>query len=93
MHLFNFLFGILAAAIVNGHHLVAKIFGGAHQINNTINVGDRNIQIAREQLETYDIRIIAENVGGTVGRKIWYDTGSGKVLMKFLSKTENNEKN
>ncbi|PBQ33757.1 chemotaxis protein CheD [Sphingobacteriaceae bacterium] len=67
-------------------NLIAKIFGGANQINSSINVGDRNIQIAKEQLSSYGIKIAKENLGGTIGRKIRFDSSTGEVLMKFLSK-------
>ncbi|MES2760882.1 MAG: chemotaxis protein CheD [Bacteroidota bacterium] len=68
--------------------LVAKVFGGANQINSTINVGDRNVLVAREQLETFGIRIISESIGGGVGRKIRFNTHTNEVLLKFLSKKE-----
>jgi len=68
-------------------NLIAKVFGGACQIHNSsINIGERNTQIARELLAAHRIRIIAESVGGSIGRKMRFDTGTGVVLMKFLSK-------
>jgi len=67
-------------------NLIAKLFGGANQINSVINIGDRNIQIAKEQLGTYGIKIINENLGGSVGRKIRFNSATGDVLMKFLLK-------
>lgn len=69
-------------------HLVAKIFGGANQMSSAVSVGERNIQVAREALQELKIPIVAENVGGTVGRKIRFDTSCGQVLMKFLNKPE-----
>jgi chemotaxis protein CheD len=69
-------------------YIVAKVFGGANQINSSINVGDRNVMVAREQLETMGIRVISESVGGAVGRKIRYNTFTNEVLMKFLAKKE-----
>lgn len=68
--------------------LVAKIFGGANQMNTAMNVGERNVEIAREELRRFGIPIVAESIGGTVGRKIRFDTGSGQVLMKMLNKPE-----
>jgi chemotaxis protein CheD len=68
-------------------NLVAKIFGGANQINSSTNVGDRNIQIAKEQLSALGIKIVVENTGGTVGRKIRFNTLTGEVLMRFLNKS------
>ncbi len=67
-------------------NIVAKLFGGANQLNSSINVGDRNVLVAREQLAEMGIRIISENVGGTIGRKIRFNTNTNEVLMRFLSK-------
>lgn len=67
--------------------MIAKIFGGANQIKGTINVGVKNIQVARDLLFSNKINIVAEDVGGILGRKIWFDTYTGQVLMKYLSKT------
>lgn len=69
-------------------NMVAKVFGGANQMDSSMNIGERNVEIAKEVLATHGIKIIAENTGGTVGRKLRYDTGSGQVMMKFLTKTE-----
>ncbi len=69
-------------------NLVAKVFGGASQMDSSMNIGQRNIEIAKEALSIHGIKIVAENIGGTVGRKLRYDTGTGQVMMKFLTKTE-----
>jgi chemotaxis protein CheD len=68
-------------------NMVAKVFGGANQMDSSMNIGDRNIEIAKEILANHNIKIIAENTGGTVGRKLRYDTGTGQVMMKFLTKS------
>ena len=67
--------------------LIAKVFGGANQMNSSMNIGARNIEIAKEVLGNYGIPIKAENVGGTIGRKLKYNTGTGQVMMKFLTKS------
>lgn len=67
--------------------LIAKVFGGANQTQSTLGVGERNIMVVRQYLADMQIPIVAENVGGFVGRKIHFDTYSGQVLMKFLGKT------
>jgi chemotaxis protein CheD len=69
------------------NNLVAKVFGGANQMNSSMNIGARNIEIAKEVLANHGISIIAENVGGNVGRKLKYHTGTGQVMMKFLNKS------
>lgn len=68
-------------------HLKAKLFGGASQINSSMEIGLRNVEVAKELLAQHRIPIIAENVFGKVGRKLRYDTGTGQVMMKFLNKT------
>ncbi len=68
------------------HNLIAKVFGGANQMNSTMDIGDRNIEIAKQVLEKFNIPIVAENTGGTIGRKLKYETHTGKVMMKFLKK-------
>jgi chemotaxis protein CheD len=67
--------------------MIAKVFGGANQMDSSMNIGDRNIMIAKEVLANHGIKIIAENTGGSVGRKLRYDTGTGQVMMKFLTKS------
>lgn len=66
-------------------HLKAKLFGGASQINSSMEIGLRNVEVAKELLAQHRIPIIAENVFGKVGRKLRYDTGTGQVMMKFLN--------
>lgn len=69
-------------------NMVAKIFGGANQMNTSLRIGDQNIEIARQTLANYGIKVVAENVGGDVGRKLRYNTGTGQVMMKFLTKSD-----
>jgi len=64
----------------------AKVFGGANQISS-INVGERNILVAKEQLASLGIPIVAESVGGQSGRKLRFRTSTGEVMMKMLTKT------
>ena len=69
-------------------NMVAKVFGGANQMNTSLKIGDQNVEIARQTLSNNGIKIVAENVGGGVGRKLRYNTGTGQVMMKFLTKSE-----
>ena len=74
----------------NPQNMIAKVFGGANQSQGILDIGGRNILIAHDALKQLDIRIIAENTGGSFGRKLIFNTGTGEVLMKFLSSTQNN---
>ncbi len=71
-------------------NIEAKIFGGA-EINilscNTIMIGEKNILVAREILNDYGIKIVAEDLGGSSGRKIKFNLENGKVLLKYTAKS------
>lgn len=73
----------------NKKNIQAKMFGGANLVNLTMNVGERNSEIARRILEKENIRLVAESVGGTAGRKILFDTSSGLVRMRYIQQTHN----
>jgi chemotaxis protein CheD len=66
--------------------LVAKVFGGSLLVSEHLRVGEQNVLIARESLLNAGIPIVAENVGGSIGRKIVFNSYTGEVFMRFLSK-------
>ncbi|UCG78639.1 MAG: chemotaxis protein CheD [Nitrospirota bacterium] len=70
-------------------NMIAKVFGGASVINNggngLMNIGERNIEIAKEILKKERLRIVGEDVGGDLGRKLIFDTYEGSVLVKKLT--------
>jgi chemotaxis protein CheD len=62
--------------------LIAQIFGGGHSesaLENTM--GSDNVDVAKKILKEYGIDIVSEDVGGTLGRKIIFDTSTGNVLV------------
>lgn len=71
--------------------MLAKVFGGSSMFSNPrglIGVGERNIEIAFHQLASVNIPVVAQHVGGTLGRKIIFNTQDGRVLMRPLSGME-----
>lgn len=72
----------------NPRDLQAKLFGGAAihgaGAGEALTLGARNIAAARHSLEQARIPVVAEDVGGTVGRKIRFDTAEGAVWVKAL---------
>ncbi|HEY5824882.1 MAG TPA: chemotaxis protein CheD [Cyclobacteriaceae bacterium] len=75
---------------VNLHNLEAKVFGGCNSLyinNDYFKVGERNVEVAFELLKQFNITLKAQHVGGSVGRKIVFNTETGKVRMQLLSKT------
>jgi chemotaxis protein CheD len=82
------LFDEMLARGCKKHHLVAKVFGGGKmsQINiNTFNIHQRNIEVATNMLNDSEIPIISSCLGGNRGRKIQFNTETGKVLHKFIA--------
>ena len=66
--------------------LQAKVFGGADTLgfSNEGAVGARNVGSARELLVLAGIPIVGEDVGGTVGRKLRFETHSGAAWVRRL---------
>jgi chemotaxis protein CheD len=68
-----------------------KLFGGANILQvggegqHQQGVGSANVVAARHSLAGFQLKIIAENVGGLRGRKILFNTHTGEVLHKHLS--------
>ena len=73
-------------------HYDAYIFGGGavlKSVNAQANIGQANIAVVREVLNRYRIRIIKEEVGGTRGRRVKFDTGSNTVFCRFAGAKKN----
>jgi len=73
--------------------MIAKLVGGAQMFSGmdeklTLNIGERNVEKAREILKSLGIRIAAEDVGGNKGRTMIVDTIDGKVYIRTLGKQQ-----
>ncbi|WP_461211267.1 chemotaxis protein CheD [Desulfocurvus sp. DL9XJH121] len=64
--------------------LEVKIFGGASRDNNAFSVAQRNIDTAFRVTREEKLVLVASSVGGSKGRKILFDTLSGKTSLSFL---------
>ncbi len=67
----------LRAAIVGGAQLFS--FAGA---GSSMNVGERNVAAVKSQLDSLKIRLLAEDVGGSVGRTVLLDAKTGDVIVR-----------
>lgn len=68
-------------------NLRAKIVGGANMFPKlsrraVAHLGQRNAEAARAALAMENIRLVAEDVGGTEGRAVFVDAGSGVVEVR-----------
>jgi len=70
-------------------NIEAKIFGGSNSLQNIkgkLSVGERNVEVALHVLKDAGISVIANQTGGSFGRKIIFNTRTGKVRMRLLTK-------
>ncbi len=65
----------------------AKLFGGARMLEGLSDIGAQNSEFARRFLANEGIRVLAENLGGTHGRRIEYYPVSGRARQILLSQT------
>jgi chemotaxis protein CheD len=65
--------------------MVAKIAGGAQMFATKLqsfNIGERNIEAVKKILKTFQIRIVAEDVGANYGRTVFFYPESGIMEVK-----------
>ena len=69
-------------------HLKAKVFGGSEITSpkSVYNIGERNVNTARQTLLDYDIPVVSFSIGGGLGRKLVFNSYTGEVLIKFIQK-------
>lgn len=84
---------------VGSGEIEIKMFGGADMIMvrkgskcwDNQRVGRKNILMAREIVRNLQLRVMKMDVGGTLGRQLQFDTKTGEVWMKRLSRIDRNE--
>ncbi len=73
--------------------ITAKIVGGAMMFKISENsmmseIGKNNVKKVKEVLESHNIKILAEDVGGDFGRTIDFYAGDGSLKIKSLGRPE-----
>ena len=70
---------------IKSNQIEAYLYGGSNimKIGDENSIGNRNIEIARKMLSHFGLTILHENVGGSRGRSINFDTESGDIKMTF----------
>lgn len=72
--------------------IMVKLFGGADVLEcfqgncRTVTVGQQNIHQALEMFKAQGLQVQASNLGSTLGRKIFFFTHTGEVLLKHVEK-------
>lgn len=73
--------------------LVVKLFGGANtmqdnhppHLRDMLDVGRKNVEMARAALSAHGLAPAAEDVLGPYGRKLFFNTGTGEVWLRYLN--------
>ncbi len=68
------------------YNLEAKIFGGASITDTSTDIGAENIAFVREYLAIEKIKILSEDVGGFLPRKIYYNPTTNDVYVKRIER-------
>lgn len=71
----------------NKNSLIAKIVGGAHMFptlmdEEVMNIGKRNVEAVKKQLQALGIKIVAEETGASIGRTAIFSVGTGMLKIK-----------
>lgn len=79
---------------VRKEDIICKIFGGAEVLGNQsslFHIGQRNVEMACKSIREMGIPVVSSSTGGSLGRMINFNTGTGEVLQKYLAKTFEND--
>jgi chemotaxis protein CheD len=73
--------------------LVARLVGGASMFaglvpSGSVQMGDRNVIAVRDVLSQLAIPIVAEAVGGSQGRSVWFHVAPGRVVVRVVGHRE-----
>ncbi|GEB80327.1 putative chemoreceptor glutamine deamidase CheD [Desulfovibrio desulfuricans] len=90
------LLGQFARRGIAANDLVVKLFGGAFTMNPEekqrlrciVDVGGRNVEVARATLQRFGIEPQSEHILGDRGRKLFFHSGTGEVWVRLLRRTE-----
>src|SRR5215467_13784309 len=69
--------------------LEIKLFGGGRILQGMTDVGERNISFIKSYIQLENLRVAAEDMGGTQPRKVIYFPASGRCKLRKLPPVEN----
>ena len=83
---------LINAIMKNGgqrDRLEVKIFGGSQVIKAMTNIGANNIRFVRDYIDTENLNLLSEDVGGSNPRKVLYFPETGRVRVKKIRELHN----
>jgi chemotaxis protein CheD len=75
---------------VRPEEIEVKVFGGADMFNasrngrSRLSIGRMNIEAAQKTIEQAGLNVASIDVGGTEGRKLYFDARTGEVFLKRI---------
>ena len=87
VHAMDCLMGALQKAGGDRRRVRAKVFGGGNVLEigrNGDSVAQRNIRFIDEFLRSEDIPVVGRDLGGELGRQLYFHTDTGKVYLRRL---------
>lgn len=83
---------IMEEAGCKRENMLAQVLGGGAPKHATgKHLGVQNVEVAREMLARKRISIVGEDVGGVIGRKIAFDTGTGQLAVLKVHKLRDSD--
>lgn len=73
--------------------ILVRMAGGANMLtapgfSNTFNIGTRNVEAAHEVLNRLRLRLVSEEVGGTIGRTVRFYVYDGRMTIRTVGNQE-----
>lgn len=66
----------------------ANVFAFGDSNSTKLAVGQRNIQAVEAQIKLFRLKVVVNNVGGTLGRTVVFDSSTGLVTLRTVSQAE-----
>lgn len=88
VHAMELLINALLQAGASRRRLQAKVFGGANLNMGLADIGSSNAAFARQFLRREGIPVVAECLGGRLGRRVQFWPVTGRARRSFLAATD-----
>lgn len=88
VHSMELLINELLKQGANRKYMQAKLFGGAAMSANLGRIGEANASFARSFLTNEEIPCLAEDLGGTLARRVVFHPTSGRARLMWVRSTD-----
>lgn len=88
VHAMELLINALLSAGASRRRLQAKVFGGANLNMGLADIGSSNATFARQFLRREGIAVVAECLGGRLGRRVQFWPVTGRARRSFLAASD-----